>query len=73
MRKQINRDLFEEIKRNYTKYFNFEEDTFIDRQQALEIANIRLRDLQIEVRRVFTLIFLIRILDLTFLKSIDTN
>ena len=53
MRKQINRDLFEEIKRNYTKYFNFEEDTFIDRQQALEIAHRRLRDLQIEVRRVF--------------------
>jgi hypothetical protein len=49
MRKQINRDVFEEIKRNYTNYFNYQEETFIDRQQALDIAHQRLKDMEIKV------------------------
>ena len=49
MRKQINRDVFEEIKRNYTNYFNYQEETFIDRQQALDIAHQRLKDMELKV------------------------
>ncbi len=49
MRKQISRDVFEEIKRNYTNYFNYQEETFIDRQQALDIAHQRLKDMELKV------------------------
>ena len=49
MRKQINRDAFEEIKRNNSKYFNIKNNHFINRQQALDLANIK-HDLKLKVK-----------------------
>ena len=53
VRKQIHRDKFEEIKRNYSKFFNFKKGKFINRQQALDLAHLKLNrlneDLQTKV------------------------